>query len=141
MDIKQIITELIKFEKDFELPSFMKNRKEDININVIDSIITDLLLWQKTIFRRNARGKVLDMNIFNQTEYFIRHHDIECYETLLNNYPELSKIFSIKDDVITLNPILKESEILEIRQMIEDGFEVVLRVNISPSKKTIISSK
>jgi len=47
-------------------------------------------------------------------------------KNVLNNCLELSKIFIIKDDFIELNPSLSNDEIINIRQIIEDNFEVIL---------------
>lgn len=133
MKSTQIIKELIRYGNGFGTPFFLKSKEKELDSHKLNHIISDLLFWQKTIFRSNSRGKILDMSLFNQTQYFMRDYDISVYKSLLEN-EELNMLFIIKGDAIILNPLFTENEILEIRQIIEKDYEVILHISPKPKK-------
>ncbi|MCY1659618.1 hypothetical protein [Chryseobacterium sp. SL1] len=123
----EITKQISLFGNDFQkVPSFLEDKKNIIDLQKAHRIISHLLFWQKGVYRSALKGKQLSLRIFNYQQYFMIDYDKIEYENILNNCLELSKIFIIKDDFIELNPLLSNDEIINIRQIIEDDFEVIL---------------
>ena len=123
MDTIKIVNEIIKFGKDYSnVPTFLKSNKK-IDFLKIHDALTDLLFWQKTVYRSMAKGKALkNFSMFN-TEQFNILENKDVYNDLLENCKELKHLFLIKNNIIIVNPSLTQYEVKEIRQIIENNFE------------------
>lgn len=125
-DLEEIIKKLIFYSNDYDdLPDFLAHKKNRKNLWKLHFIISDLLLWQKTLFKENSTDVPC---ISNCNQYYMQDYEITDYKNVIEDSEELSLIFIIKNDIIQLNPSLTSLQIIEIRQLIEKLMATSFRV-------------
>ncbi|WP_294250408.1 hypothetical protein [uncultured Chryseobacterium sp.] len=129
-----IILELINYDKK-EFPiKFLKKALEILGKEKLNILVGDLLFWQKIIYTSPTmanKGKIT-----NKDFYLLKDHEmIEGYKIFFKNCPELKEFFLLKEDKIFHHPNLSLEEVGKLRKLINEGYELTMKINIGSPKK------
>lgn len=111
----------------FLIPPFETLGKEKLDI-----LVKNMLLWQKIIHTSPTianRGRVINK------EFYLLEDDmiINDYKSFFDVCPELNEFFYLKNNRIILNTDLSKKEVDKLRIIIDEGYELSMKINIGKS--------
>ncbi|PJJ64357.1 hypothetical protein [Chryseobacterium geocarposphaerae] len=129
-----IITQLVDFNETEYPNSFLINAVETIGKDKLIILIRNLLFWQKIVFTSPTmakRGKITNL------QYYLLEDDliISDYNKLFKACIELNDFFVLKQNKIVLNEGLSIKDIYKLRKIIDEGYELELKINIGKGLK------
>lgn len=127
-----IINELLSYHIKKEPISFLIPPFETLGKEKLDILVKNILLWQKIIHTSPTmanRGKVINK------EFYLLEDDmiINDYKSFFDVCPELNEFFYLKNNRIILNTDLSKKEVDKLRIIIDEGYELSMKINIGKS--------
>ncbi|MCI3938121.1 hypothetical protein MQX03_12985 [Chryseobacterium aahli] len=129
-----IISELINYDNNEKPIKFLKKSLEILGKEKLNILVEDLLFWQKIIYTSPTmanKGKITNKDFYLLKDYEM----IEGYKKLFKNCLELNHFFLLEDDRILHNTDLSLEEVNKMRKLINEGYELTMKINIGNPKK------
>lgn len=118
--IKEIIDELIEFNKTREPKKYLKNVFNKYGQANVYSLSDWLLLWHKKVFLELAEPDKYDLSEHEVLQKQFREFFEEC--------PDIKKVFALHNDYIGWAKSINEEEQEEIRNYIHENHKIQIRI-------------
>lgn len=129
--MKDIIKEIVQYKKTMQPIKDLIEIEKKIGYENLSNLIGWLLHWQKAIHNPNVSWPDDD---YKNEEYILNDILIKDFPKFFKYCPELSDVFTLKDDRIIYNENLTEEEKVDIREYIDEHHKIKRRIRMLPPK-------
>ncbi|SFN66933.1 hypothetical protein SAMN05421594_3749 [Chryseobacterium oleae] len=128
-----IINELISYHVKKVPGNFLAISFDILGKDKLTTLIKNLLLWQKMVY---TSPTMANKSRTTNKDFYLVEDDIIIgeYKLLFEACSELNNFFIIKIDRIVLNPELSKKEIEKLRMIIDEGYQLSIKVNVGKLK-------